>query len=172
MQSQNVYTNIGAECYFNLTSDITTQPQEDKTTNAIKKSSSNKSNSTNNKINTKNTPNDDYYLNKSLRYVPLEVISNLESNSDTNRAAGVKETNTINTNTSILEGRMELSVPPISNTSKRHSHVSLGKKMSQDSHQQNHIQQQQQPDSFYTNWDKVRTEALKNTLAQVNKPSQ
>lgn len=94
-------------------------------------------------------PNDDYYLNKSLRYVPLEVISSLDS-SDANRSGEAKS-----------EGADSGLGGVNVSASKRLSHGSLSAKDKRNN--------ESPPNSFYTDWDAVRTNAFKKTLANVNK---
>lgn len=184
IQSQNVYTNVDAENYFNNIAG------NDASNDALADDEPPKS-----KTKTTNKPavvapnSDDYYLNKSLRYVPLEVIANLDTSSSgggggvTAAKEQTKNSSTTTgsemsgsgaaTNDAVKVAANELIVPSMSNATttttgivKRHSRVSLAT----NSRDRKRNESPQAGNSLYTNLDKVRTEALKNTLEQVNKP--
>lgn len=95
------------------------------------------------------TNNDDYYVNKSLRYVPLEVL--------TNRGESQSVDDSSNTDNSLSKNKNTTS--SVETSTRRLSHISTKEKRIENP----------TPSSFYTDWDAVRTKALQKTLANANK---
>ena len=141
-----MYLNAGAENYFFNPSQLQNEPN--KSTN-----------------NTTTSKNDDYYLNKSLKYVPLEVLSMPNDSTESSDINNNSNKNSHHSNTTSHSNRLapddslDPSVRAAATAHKRLSNVSTRK-------EKNHVEH----DSFYTQLEAVKTKAFKKTLANVNKP--
>lgn len=172
MQSQNIYTNVGAESYLNNNYKTENKPEDNtlptkpcrspptvddsNTTNAVAITTTTSSNN-----------NDDYYLNKSLRYVPLEVITNpdLLSTSDANKEGRAKPPAAAAEAMVRNASGDKINQPPAKNlTNSSKSNVSLGKPNNKT------IESVPVGSSEYTRLDNRRMEALKSVQARANKP--